>query len=310
MKEQIKTTIGGQALIEGILMRGPRKTAIVVRKPDGELVTKTEKNGTNTHASFWKLPFLRGMVGFWDAMKYGVSAINYSGSFMEDEPESENAGKFERWLNQKLSSKKAEKIMMGVAVALGIAMPVLLFFLLPTLITGFFGEGLPSIARNLIEGLVRIVIFLCFIILTSRLKDIRRTYMYHGAEHKSIACYESGQEMTVENVRTHSRLHPRCGTSFLFTVMIVSILVLSVFTWSSPLTRMAIRLAMLPVIVGISYEINRYVGRHDNALTRAIRAPGLALQRFTTYEPDDSMIEVAIEALNCVIPETQGEDRW
>ena len=164
--------------------------------------------------------------------------------------------------------------------------------------------------RNLLEGVVRILIFLAFIIVTSKQSDIKRTYMYHGAEHKTIACYEKGWELTVDNIRRCSRFHPRCGTSFLFVVMIISILVFSVFTWQSPWVRMALRLLLLPLVVGISYEINRWVGRHDNWLSMALRAPGLFLQRFTTNEPDDSMMEVAIEAIRRVIPENQGEDRW
>jgi len=199
-------------------------------------------------------------------------------------------------------------------VVLGIAMPVLLFFMLPTLITGLIDRLIPelnsNIVRNLLEGLVRMLIFLAFIILTSKQSDIKRTYMYHGAEHKTIFCYEKGLPLTVENVRIQPRQHPRCGTSFLFVVMLTSILVLSVFEWSNPLTRLVTRLAMLPVIVSISYEFNRMVGRHDNALTRFLRAPGVFLQRFTTNEPDDSMIEVAIEAIKAVIPENEGEDRW
>ena len=198
-----------------------------------------------------------------------------------------------------------------MAVVLGIAMPVALFFLLPTLISGFFGEGLPGIVRNLIEGCVRMVIFFLFIYLTSKQKDVHRTYMYHGAEHKTIACYEAGLPLTVENARTQTRFHPRCGTSFLFVVMIVGILFTALFAWGdNPLLRMALRLALLPAIVAVSYEINRYAGRYDNVLTRVLRAPGLFMQRFTTFEPDDSMLEVAIAAMNHVIPENEQEDRW
>lgn len=305
-----KTTIGGQALLEGILMRGPRKTAIVVRKPDGELVIKEDAVGTVSTNPLARLPILRGVAAFWNSMKYGVSAIYYSADFLEEEESNTQKGRFEQWLDRVFENEKAEKIAMGVALVMGIAIPIVLFFLLPTLIAGLFGEGLPNVARNLIEGLVRIIIFLIFIYVTSKQKDIQRTYMYHGAEHKSIACYESGQELTVENVRKHSRFHPRCGTSFLFVVMIISILVLSVFTWTNPLMRVVIRLACLPMIVGLAYEFNRFVGRHDNTLTRVLRAPGLLMQRFTTVEPDDSMIKVAITALQRVIPENEGEDRW
>ena len=313
MKQQpkeFKTTIGGQALIEGILMRGPRKTAIVVRKPDGECAIKEEEVGTIRKNPVLRLPLIRGVLGFWDSMKYGISALTYSAEFFEEEDSSQQPGKVESWLLRKFGSEKLDKILMGFALVTGIALPVALFILLPTLLAGFLPAGSSSIVRNLLEGVVRILIFLAFIIITSKQSDIKRTYMYHGAEHKTIACYEKGWELTVDNIRRCSRFHPRCGTSFLFVVMIISILVFSVFTWQSPWVRMALRLLLLPLVVGISYEINRWVGRHDNWLSMALRAPGLFLQRFTTNEPDDSMMEVAIEAIRRVIPENQGEDRW
>lgn len=312
MSEKVckRTTIGGQALIEGILMRGPKQSSIVVRKADGELVNKIEPVGSMSHPAWCRWPFIRGVVNFWDSMKYGVGALTYSAEFFEVEVEEEEAGKFEQWLVNKFGEKKVEKFAITMALVLGVTLPVVLFMLLPTLVAGLFGEGLPSILRNLIEGGIRILIFLCFLWLTSKEKDVARTYMYHGAEHKTIACYEAGEELTVENARKHSRFHPRCGTSFLFVVMIVSILFYSLFTWSNPLMRVCIRLAFLPVIVGISYEFNRFVGRHDNGLTNALRAPGMMMQRFTTQEPDDSMLEVAILALQSVIPENEKEDRW
>ena len=311
MKERRKTTIAGQALIEGLLMRGTKKTAIVVRKSDGEHIVKVTPTGTATHGAFARLPIVRGVVSFWDSMKYGVSALMYSADFFDDGGEEKTQpSRFEAWLEKKLGSDKFDKAAMGLAVVLGITLPVVLFMLLPTLVAGLFGEGLPSIVRNLTEGAIRLVIFLGFLYMTSKQKDIHRTYMYHGAEHKTIACYERELPLTVENVRTCSRRHPRCGTSFLFMVMIVSILILSLFTWGSPLKRLLLRLALLPVIAGISYEINRYAGRHDNILTKVIRAPGLWLQGFTTAEPEDCMLEVAIDALTRVIPENEGEDRW
>lgn len=309
MKEVKKTSIGGQALIEGILMRGPKKTSIVVRKSDGELETKQEEVGTNSHKKFFRLPFIRGTVNFWDSLKYGMSALAYSASFFDTEEE-EKQSKFDKWVEKKIGFEKLEKIAIGFALVIGIALPIALFILTPTLLAGLVGDSIPTVLRNLLEGLIRIVIFLLFIFITSKEKDVHRTYMYHGAEHKTIACYERDMELTVENVRQCSRFHPRCGTSFLFIVMIVSILVFSVVSWSNPFIRMALRLALLPVVVGISYEIIRLAGRHDSVFTRVLRAPGLALQRLTTAEPDDSMIEVAIKALTDVIPETEGEDRW
>lgn len=302
-----KTTIGGQALLEGILMRGPEKTRIVVRKPNKELEIKDEPIGTVKKSKIAAIPFVRGVVNFWDSMKYGLSALNYSASFFEEEAE---MGKLEKWFNDKLGQKKFDQLIMTFATILGLILPIVLFILLPTILAGFFENIGNSIVRNLIEGLFRVVIFLGFIIITSKQSDVKRTYMYHGAEHKTIYCYEKGLPLTVENVRVQSCHHPRCGTSFMFIVMIISILVFSLFTWSDPIVRVLMRLALLPVVVGISYEFNRYVGRHDNWLTNALRAPGMFLQNFTTVEPDDSMMEVAIAAIEGVIPKDKEQDNW
>ena len=304
-----KTSIAGQALIEGILMRGPKKTAIVCRKPGEEMVVKEEPTGTMSHGAWARLPVIRGVVSFWDSMKFGMSALMYSADFI-DEGESEPESKFDQWLEKHFEGEKLEKVMMGMALVFGICIPIVLFILLPTFLAGFLGDGLPHIVRNLIEGCFRICIFLAFIYFTSKQNDVHRTYMFHGAEHKTIACYEDGKELTVENVRGCSRLHPRCGTSFLFMVMIISILFFSLFSWSNVWVRMLTRLALLPVVAGISYEINRFAGRHDNWLTNLLRKPGLALQRLTTAEPTDDMMEVAIEAMNRVIPENENEDNW
>ena len=304
-----KTSIAGQALIEGILMRGPKQTAIVCRKPGEEMVIKMEPTGTMSHGAWARLPIVRGVVSFWDSMKFGMSALMYSADFMEEE-EAENQSRFDRWLESKFSEETLEKVMMGTALVFGIAIPIVLFILLPTFLAGFLGDNVPHIVRNLIEGLFRICIFLAFIYFTSKQSDVHRTYMFHGAEHKTIACYEAGQDLTVENARSCSRLHPRCGTSFLFMVMIISILFFSLFSWSNVWVRMLTRLALLPVVAGLSYEINRFAGRHDNALTNLLRKPGLALQKLTTAEPTDDMLEVAIEAMNRVIPENENEDNW
>ena len=304
-----KTSIAGQALIEGLLMRGPHKTAIVCRKPGQEMVVKEEPNGTLSHGKWARIPVVRGVVSFWDSMKFGMSALMYSADFFDD-GEPVEKGKFEAWLDRKLGEEKVEKLALGLALAMGIGMPIVLFILLPTLLAGLVGDGMPSLLRNLMEGCIRILIFLCFIWITSRQSDVHRTYMYHGAEHKTIACYEKGLPLTVDNVRSCVRFHPRCGTSFLFMVMIISILFFSLFSWSNPWVRMALRLAMLPVVAGVSYEINRFAGRYDNWLTILLRKPGLALQRLTTAEPTDDMIEVGIEAMKRVIPENENEDRW
>ena len=305
-----RTSIGGQALIEGILMRGPEKQAIVCRTPDG-LVTKVEelKLVKSKHPILgW--PLIRGVVNFIDSMAKGMKALTYSAELLPED-EQEQPSKFDLWVEKKFGAEGAQKILIGVAVFLGICLSVGLFILLPTVLAGFVSSFIPSFfLRNILEGVLRIAIFLVYLALCSRMQDIKRVFSYHGAEHKTIFCYEKGLPLTVENVRGQSRFHPRCGTSFLFVVMIISILVFSVVRWSNVWVRMGMRLLLLPIVVALSYEFNRWVGRHDNAFTRALSAPGRFLQNFTTNEPDDSMIEVAIEALKLVIPEEKGSDAW
>lgn len=305
-----RTMIGGQAIIEGIMMRGPQKQSIVVRAPEGIVVKEEELKLVKERHPILGWPLIRGTVVFLDSMVKGVQALTFSASYYPDEAPGEPS-RFEQWLEKKLGSEKLEKMMVYVAVFLGICLSVGLFMLLPTFLAGFLDPYAASnFARNLVEGVIRIVLFLIYMIVISRMKDMKRIFSYHGAEHKTIFCYEAGEELTVENVRKQSRFHPRCGTSFLFVVMIISILVFSLATWSNVAVRMLLRLALLPVVVGLSYELNRYVGGHDNWLTRVLSAPGLWFQRFTTNEPDDSMIEVGIEALRRVLPEKKGEDRW
>ena len=309
-QEKFKTLIGGQALIEGILMQGPDKRAIVVRGPEG-LVQKVEPIKKKTGILTW--PLIRGVVNFGSSMVNGVKALMYSADFF---PEAEGEpSKFETWLEKKLGSEKLQKVVVYLSVVLGVALSVGLFILLPTLLASFIpGLKERAVLRSLIEGVFRILIFLGYMIMISKTPDMKRVFSYHGAEHKTIRCYEAQLPLTVENVRPQTRLHPRCGTSFLFVVVIISILVSSVFSaiWpiSNMLLRLCSRLLMLPLIVAISYEFNRMVGRHDNWLTRALSAPGMWFQYFTTNEPDDSMIEVAIKALELVIPEEKGSDRW
>ncbi len=313
MAKKMKTSIGGQALIEGIMMQGPDKRAIVVRSPEG-LVTKIEPyKPLKERCKLLGWPIIRGCAALFTSLYHGVKALTFSAEyFPEDETsQPEKQSKFEQWLEKKLSGEKAEKAVTYFGVCLGVVLAVLLFFMLPTFIAGLVGKSISSaILKNLIEGLIRIVIFLGYMFLCSRMGDIKRVFSYHGAEHKTIFCYEAGEELTVENVRKYSCHHPRCGTSFLFVVMIISILVFAVVSWNNVFIRMALRIVLLPVVVGISYEINRFVGRHDNILTKIITAPGLALQNLTTFEPDDSMIEVGIEALKLVIPEQEGADKW
>ena len=325
--EKFKTMIGGQALIEGIMLLGPDKSSVVVRKKDG-LRIKTEPRKVSEGFSLKKLPLIRGVFNFCASMKMGVTALLYSADvYAEDDEEAaqEPQSRFDAWLEKHLSSEKAQSVMTTLAVVVGIAFSVALFFVLPSLIGSVINRFLTTneLVRNLLEGLVRIVIFLTYMFLVSRMKDMKRVFSYHGAEHKTIRCYEARLPLTVENVRRQTRLHPRCGTSFLFVVIIISILVFSVATQLlAPVTpefhnrvlealfRVALRLLLLPIVVGISYEFNRLVGRHDNWLTRALSAPGMWLQYLTTNEPDDSMIEVGIEALRQVLPEQEGADRW
>ncbi len=303
-----KTTIGGQALIEGIMMLGPEKYAISIRKPDGEIELKVDDaKSLKQRFKFCSFPFVRGVVGLYESLKRGMSALMYSAEFA---PEEESKTKVDLWLEKKFGAEKFEKILMTVATVLGIAIPILLFIFLPTLLSGFVAKYVEnSILRNLIEGAIRIVIFILFMFSMSRMKDMQRTFAYHGAEHKTIFCYEAGEELNIENVRKFPKEHPRCGTSFLFSVMIVSILVFSLVEWSNPFIRMALRLVLLPVVVAISYEVNRLIGRYDNTFTKFMRAPGVWFQGFTTFEPDDSMIEVAISALKEVIP-PDNTDNW
>ena len=309
-QQGFKTSIGGQALIEGVMMRGPKLQGIAVRTADG-IVTKTEElKLIRDKYPILALPLIRGAVTFIDSMAKGVSALMYSAELIPEDEQGE-PDKLDKWIEEKFGWDKAQKIIVVVAVVLGIALSVGLFMLLPTLLAGFL-SGLVSnvILRNLIEGAFRISIFLIYMTAVSYMKDVKRMFSYHGAEHKTIYCYEKGLPLTVENVRVQPREHPRCGTSFMFVVMIVSILVFSFVSWQNAIIRMVLRIALLPLVVGISYEINRFTGRHDNTFTRLISAPGRALQKLTTNEPDDSMIEVAIEALTLVIPEEAGTDAW
>ena len=306
-----RTSIGGQALIEGIMMQGPKKRAIVVRGENGLVVKEEEIKFIKDKYPILGWPLVRGCVNFLGSMSNGVRALMFSAEQMPLEEQEAQESKIDKWINEHFSGEKAEKLMIGVAMVFGIGLAVVLFMLLPTLIAGIFTNFIKSrIIMNLIEGVIRIVIFLTYVWLATRMKDIHRVFEYHGAEHKTIFCYEAGLPLTVENVRPQPRNHPRCGTSFLFIVMIVSIIVFSVVSWSNPFIRLLLRLVLLPVVVSISYELIRWAGRHDNWLSKILSAPGKALQHLTVFEPDDGMIEVAIEAMKLVIPEEKGADEW
>ena len=323
--EKFKTMIGGQALIEGIMMRGPKKDAIVIRGKDG-LTLEVSDRKINPEGSFKTWPFFRGMFNFFDAQVTGVKALMRSADLAPEEY-AEEPSKFDLWLENKLGNEAFQKAIIGIAVFLGMAMSIGLFFLLPMVVSSFFDRWIPNmLVLNLFEGIVRMVIFMGYMILVSRMNEMRRVFAYHGAEHKTIRCYEAGLPLTVENVRQMTRLHPRCGTSFLLVVMVISIIVFSIAssgllalipalaaiqgTFLYRLLMIVFKLALLPIVVGITYEINRWAGKHDTPFTRILTAPGMWMQNFTTNEPDDSMIEVAIRAVEAVLPEEEGADRW
>ena len=323
--EKFKTMIGGQALIEGIMMRGPDKDAVVIRSGDG-LTVETSPRKKNPAGSVKNWPFIRGVFNFFDSQVVGVKALLRSADLAPEEMQ-EEPSKFDLWLEKKLGNEKFQQAILGIAVAMGLGLSVVLFFLLPMVISSFFDRWIPNtVVLNLVEGILRMGIFMVYMLAISRMGEMKRLFSYHGAEHKTIRCYEAGLPLTVENVRAQTRLHPRCGTSFLLVVMVISILVFSVA--SSALlaifpaleamrgsflyrfTMIAFKLLLIPVVVGLTYEINRWAGRHDNGFTRILTAPGMWMQNFTTNEPDDSMIEVGIAAVQAVLPEEEGADRW
>ena len=309
-----RTTIGGQALIEGILMRGPDKQAIVVRSKEG-LVTKVEdRKLVSQRYPILGWPIIRGSAVFLGSVIQGVKALMFSADYFPDEDLGE-PDKLDKWLEAHVPAEKLQSVLVTVSVILSLGLTLLLFMILPTFLAGLIDPFINSaLVHNLVEGVVKIAIFMAYLILVSRQKDVRRVFQYHGAEHKTIFCYEAGLPLTVENARIQPRHHPRCGTSFLFVVIVVSILASSaVFTfvdWRSFWVRLGLHLLLLVPVVGVTYEFNRLVGAHDNWLTRLLSAPGMWMQNFTTNEPDDSMLEVAIEAMKLVIPDQAGKDRW
>lgn len=306
-----KTTIGGQALLEGLLMMGPENIAIAVRKPDGEIVL--DKKPLPKKTPITKVPFIRGSVNLFRQMVVGVKALMYSADFVELEDEADKKpSKLDAFIERTFKDKGKDAVIY-FSVIIALAMSIGLFILLPNVLAGLINlnkEGSGVILYNLFEGVIRILIFLGYIYLATKLNDIKRVWMYHGAEHKTIHCYESGDELTVENIRKYSKHHPRCGTSFLFLVMIVSIIVFSFLGWYNPLINALLRLLMIPVVAGVAYEILRFAGRHTDWLVmRIVNAPGMLFQYLTTREPDDSMIEVAIVAMENVIVKDDS-DKW
>ncbi len=306
-----KTNIGGQALIEGLLMIGPKNAATAIRKADGEIIV--EKKELPPKGIFSKIPVIRGITGFVRQMIFGMKALMYSAELVEIDEEIEEPSKFDKFIERILGDKlKDAAIYFSVIIA--IILGVSLFILLPNFLADFITIDKTTkvgvITRNLIEGIIRLIIFLSYLALVSKMKDIKRIWQYHGAEHKTIHCYEHGQELTVENIKKYSTKHPRCGTSFLFIIMIVSIIVFSLVGWHGRLLNILIRILLIPIVAGISYELLKIGGRSEAKIMKIINAPGLALQLLTTKEPDEKQIEVAIEALKNVLVEDKNADNW
>ena len=303
MGKKKKTThysgIGGQAVLEGVMMKNKDDYAVAIRKPNGEIEVEVDVyRGIMHDSALKKIPFIRGIFNFLDSMILGMRTINYSASFYEDEEAEET--KLDKVLN-KVSGGRAEKILMGVTTVVSIALAIAVFMLLPY----FLSTLLVQYIRNdsllaIIEGIIRILIFVIYIVVISLMKDIHRLYQYHGAEHKCINCVENGRPLTIHNVMRSSRIHKRCGTSFMFLVVFVSIILFFFIRVQNPALRVVLRIALVPVIAGISYEIIRLAGRSDNIFVRIISAPGMWLQRLTTKEPDREMAEVAIRSVEAV----------
>ena len=319
MSNTKKTSIGGQAIIEGVMMRGPHKTAMAVRKSDGEIIVETNDNGTKKLKKIWTLPIIRGCVNFIESLVIGMKALMFSADQIDIEDEEETESKLDKWLEDKFGDK-IKDIVIYFSIAVSLVLSIAMFIMLPTVITRGIEWLLKStplaaaaatkLFTSITEGIIKLAIFIGYLALVSQMKDIKRVFEYHGAEHKTIACYEHGEELTVENVKKHSRFHPRCGTSFLLFVMIVSIILFAVLPKTGIFLRMAMRLLLLPAVAGISYEIIKWAGRSDNKVVQLLSKPGLWLQRLTTREPDASQIEVAIKSMEAVIPQNSEDDKW
>ena len=313
-KCKFKSKIGGQALIEGVMMVGIDTSAMAVRLPNKEIYVETWAANNGKNAPWYKkTPFIRGIFNFVSSLALGYKCLSKSADLSMEEDDEEEMSRFEKWLDEKFGDK-IMNVVMGISMVLGVALALLLFMYLPSLISKGINCFLPmnDFVKTLLEGVIKMVVFVCYIGLTGLMKDMKRLYMYHGAEHKTIACYEAGLELTVENVRKQTRFHPRCGTSFIFLVLLIGILVFSVFRlpWDNVLLRVVCKLALMPVVVGIAYELIKLAGRKDNIFTKIISFPGLKLQRLTTREPQDDMIEVAIASMTPCIPENKEEDKW
>ena len=301
------TSIGGQALIEGVMMRGKDKISIAVRKPDGEIEVKTDPIKKTKHAAFLKWPIIRGVVALISSMIIGVRALTYSAEFFVEGDGSEEKGKFETWLYAKMG-KKADDVLLAFSILFAFVFAMLLFGAAPTAIVSFLRKIISNnIVLSAIEGVMKIVIFIVYILAISQMKDIKRVFQYHGAEHKTIHCYESGEEVTVENARKFSTLHPRCGTSFMFFVLMISIIIFTFISWDSVVMRLLTKLLLFPVVAGLSFEMIKIAGKSTHPIVKALSYPGLMMQKITTNEPDDRQLEVAIIAFKCVLDESESE---
>lgn len=293
-----KTTVGGQAVIEGVMMRGSKGLATAVRLPNGSIEVKKESSESLTKKNkFFGFPIIRGFISLIESLIIGIKSLEYSASFFEDDEE-ESESKFDKWFD-KVFKEKGNSVLMGISLVLSLAFSILLFFILPTALTSLVKKTITSnvVVLNIIEGIIRVIIFISYIFIVGKLEDIKRVYQYHGAEHKTIFCYENGINLTPENAKKFGRLHPRCGTNFLFLVMVISIIIFSFTGWQSIGQRVISRVLLLPVVSGVTYEVIKWLGKSDSKISKIIAWPGLLLQKITTQEPDESMLEVAITSL-------------
>lgn len=305
------TSIGGSAVMEGVMMRGPKEIATAVRKPDGEIeLDKRAVSSLVTKYHVNKIPVVRGVFAFFDSMICSIRALMWSAEFFDLEDDSSAESKFDKWLSDKFGDK-VKDIVIYFSLFIALIFSIGLFFILPNIITGFLSGIIENNAlKTLIEGVIRIGIFLGYVLLVSQMEDIKRVFQYHGAEHKTIFCYEAGLPLTPENARKMSRLHPRCGTSFLVFVMVISIILFSFISWDNIWTRLGMRILLLPVVAGISYEIIRWAGRSQSRIVCILSKPGMWLQNITTREPDEAQLEVAIAAMEAVLTDNKEDDKW
>ncbi len=320
-KQQHKTSIGGQALIEGIMMKGPKGTAMSVRMPDGTIETELEEDNNQGKKTIYKIPIVRGVFAFVDSMITGYKYLMKSADkAMTEEEKEEDMSKLDKWLSEHMGEKMMA-VVTSVSSVLGVVLAMLVFLYLPIELVDLFDEFLLQNAdiskyHPLIEGVIRIIIFILYMYLVSKMSMIKRVFMYHGAEHKTIFCYENGLDLTVENVRKQSRFHPRCGTAFMFVMLILSmtasfslVLIFPELANINKILWMLIKIAILPVIMGLGYEFIKYAGKHENIMVKILSYPGLLMQRITTVEPTDDIIEVAIESIKAVLTDNPEDDK-